>query len=183
MGFFDRLFDRTVTHALHLDAPPERVWAAVSQPRLLGAWFMRVIDRDGADLGPVGTRFTFGMPPQRGWDGLTHCEVLHVEPGHRLSMAYRGRASAEKTLACAGVRSPTADAALGGIFTDLDTTLTFSVTPEAGGSRLTLRHAGFTGLKAWIVSFVLGAGWSRVLRRLPPVLAAIDRGEVPPLRP
>jgi uncharacterized protein YndB with AHSA1/START domain len=177
------LFDRTIHLEQHLDQPPERVWDAVSRPALIGAWFMRIPDAKGPDLGPVGERFTFQMPPQRGWDGLTHCEVLAIEPGRSVSVAYRGRASAEKTLSCAGVNSRTADAALGGIFTDLDTVLTFTVTPEASGSRLTLRHAGFTGLKAWIVSFVLGAGWGRVLRRLPPVLGAIDRGETPPLRP
>lgn len=183
MSLFARLFDRTILLEQHLDQPAERVWDAVIQPRLIGAWFMRVPDAEGAELGPVGARFRFRMPPQRGWDGVTHCEVLAIEAGRSVSMAYRGRASAEKTLSCAGVDSRAADAALGGIFTDLDTVLTFTVTPEAGGSRLTLRHAGFTGLKAWIVSFVMGAGWGRVLRRLPPVLAAVARGETPPLRP
>jgi hypothetical protein len=58
----------------------------------------------------------------------------------------------------------------------LDTTLTFRLEPRVvfarEGTRLYLEHAGFDALPAVLVSFILGAGWARMLRlRLPAVLA------------
>jgi uncharacterized protein YndB with AHSA1/START domain len=128
------------------------------------------------DLAPeIGHAFTFQMKPQRGWDGITHCEVIELEPMRRLAMTYRGKASGEKTLACAGIHSNQADAAAKGIFTELDTVLRFSLAPEyaCDGSeqtRFVLEHTGFTGLQQVAVSFVMGWGWQKLVRRLTAVL-------------
>jgi uncharacterized protein YndB with AHSA1/START domain len=161
-----------------LDHPPERVWRAVSDPSLLGAWFM------ANDLRPdVGCAFTFRMKPQRGWDGITHGEVIDVDPGRSIAFTYRGEATGEKTLACAGVTNEALKSAGKGVFTRLDTVLRFTVVPEGttGGTRLVLDHTGFRGLQLVLVSFVMGFGWKRVLKRLPPVLDAVARGETPPV--
>ncbi|MEW6402539.1 MAG: SRPBCC domain-containing protein [Chloroflexota bacterium] len=133
------------------------------------------------DFAPIlHHQFTFRMKPQRGWDGITHCEVLELEPLKRVAFSYRGRASGEKTLSCAGIDSERTKAAVKGIFTDLDTMLRFTLTPEAAcdgqeKTRLLMEHTGFKGLKLVLVSYVMGAGWKKILdHRLPPVLDGIQ---------
>ena len=124
--------------------------------------------------------FTFHMKPQRGWDGMTYCEVIELEPLHRLAFTYRGRASGEKTLACANVDSTVANAAVKGMFTELDTVLRFTLTPErlcdgVEKTRFVLEHTGFKGFKLMIVSVVMGSGWrGRVLGRLSEVLDSLE---------
>ncbi|MHB8929246.1 MAG: hypothetical protein ACYC4T_03800 [Melioribacteraceae bacterium] len=41
--------------------------------------------------------FTFRMTPQKGWDGITHCEVTAIEPLRHIAYTYRGEATGEKT--------------------------------------------------------------------------------------
>ena len=160
-----------------LPHPVDRVWRALTDRRILGSWLME------NDFAPeVGQAFTFRMKPQRGWDGITHCEVIELKPLAQVAYSYRGRASGEKTLACAGIGSERAKAAVKGIFADLDTVLRFAVAPEVAcdGSeqtRLTLEHSGFKGVKLVLVSYVMGAGWKKILdRRLPAALASLEKG-------
>ncbi|MGZ3687718.1 MAG: SRPBCC family protein [Bdellovibrionota bacterium] len=156
---------RLVRHYAH---PPEIVWRALTDARLLGSWFME------NDFEPaLGRAFTFRMAPQRGWDGITYCEVTELEPGRRVAYTYRGAATGEKTLRCAGIESERVAAAGKGIFTQLDTMLHFHVAAEGTGTRLTLEHKGFRGFKQVLVSFVMSMGWGRVLKRLPPVLDSL----------
>jgi uncharacterized protein YndB with AHSA1/START domain len=149
----------------------EHVWQALTEADVLGAWFMP------NDFKPeLHYAFTFHMKPQRGWDGLTHCEVIALDPLHRLAYTYRGKASGEKTLACAGINSQQANRAVKGIFTELDTVLQFTLLPEYGNdgteqTRLVLEHTGFRGPKLMLVSLVMGWGWRKMLRRLSVVLA------------
>lgn len=94
---------------------PQRVWQALTDPALLGTWFME------NDFEPeLNHQFTFRMKPQRGWDGITHCQVTELVPLHRVAYTYRGQATGEKPLACAGINSRYADAALKGVFTELE---------------------------------------------------------------
>jgi uncharacterized protein YndB with AHSA1/START domain len=158
---------------------PEHIWRALTERDALGAWFM------SNDMEPTrGQMFTFRMKPQRGWDGVTYCEVTEVEPPHRIAYTYRGRASFEKTLACAAIHSERAvgraaavarrfgaGTKMKGLFTELDTVLRFTLERVAGGgTRLILEHMGFRGFKQTLAGFVMGLGWAKVLRRLPPVL-------------
>ena len=56
-----------------LPHPVSRVWQALTDRRTLGEWLME------NDFSPViGHQFTFRMKPQRGWDGITHCEVIEL---------------------------------------------------------------------------------------------------------
>jgi uncharacterized protein YndB with AHSA1/START domain len=128
------------------------------------------------DLVPeLHREFTFRMKPQRGWDGLTHCEIIALDPLHHIAYTYRGEASGEKPLACAGINSRVADAAAKGIFAELDTVLSFTLTPERSAegieqTRLVLDHTGFKGFKLIIVSFIMGMGWQKQLRKLSTLL-------------
>lgn len=65
----------------------------------------------------VGHRFTFRMPAQGNWSGVIDCEVLSVEPPRRLSYTW---------------------GTLG-----LETVVTFTLTPTAGGVTLRLEQSGF----------------------------------------
>jgi uncharacterized protein YndB with AHSA1/START domain len=86
------------------------------------------------DIRPVvGHRFRFETKPAPGFDGIVHCEVLRVEPLHVLSYTWRG----------------------GGV----DTVVTFTLTPTPEGTRLRLDHVGFDGMRAVLVSLILGSGW------------------------
>ena len=114
--------------------------------------------------------FTFRMAPQRGWDGITHCQITSVEPGRKLAYTYRGEATGEKALACAGVHGQTAAKMTAGIFTKLDTLVTFTLAPTCGGTVLTLEHAGFRGFKLVVISFIMQRGWKARLRDKLPML-------------
>jgi uncharacterized protein YndB with AHSA1/START domain len=100
-----------------LAAATEIVWRALTESDLLSTWLMQ------NDFQPiVGHRFTFRAQPMPHWDGIVHCEVLEVNPPHRLSYSWRGGA---------------------GDFA-LDTIVTWTLEPRAdGGTLLHLEHAGF----------------------------------------
>jgi len=157
---------RTIKLKTVLPFPQEQVWQALTNPKLLGSWFME------NNIEPTqGHYFTFRMKPQKGWDGITHCEVISVEPQKSIAFTYRGEATGEKALACAGVHSDTADKLTKGIFAKLDTVLSFRLEPTCGGTILSMEHSGYKGLKLVIISFIMQMGWKKQLRRrLPKVL-------------
>lgn len=149
----------------------EKVWVALTEPHLLGKWFME------NDIKPIiGHEFTFKMAPQKGWDGITHCQVTAVEPLKHIAYTYRGEASGEKALACAGIHSETADKTVKGIFAALDTVLSFTLEPTCGGTVLKMEHSGYKGLKLVIVSLVMQMGWKKQLgKKLPVLLAKLNQ--------
>lgn len=105
----------------------------------------------------LGHKFQFRTTPRGTWDGRVQCEILELDPPRRLSYSWAGD--------------------------NLRTVVTFELTPVSKGTRLRLEHAGFSGLKGVLLSFILGSGWrSNILRRrLPAVLAYVDdQGFHPP---
>lgn len=98
-----------------LDHPPEKVWRALTDPVLLAEWLLPVF---GLELEP-GAAFTFKTQPYPGWDGTVSCRVLEIEAQRKLSYAW-----------------VVGDMAL-------DTVVTFTLTPTASGSRLSLVQSGF----------------------------------------
>ncbi|GAC1307569.1 MAG: hypothetical protein NVSMB24_19680 [Mucilaginibacter sp.] len=118
------------------------------------------------DLVPAtGHSFTFRMAPQKGWDGVTHCQIIAIEPKKYISYSYRGEATGEKALACAGVHSDRADKITRGIFTKLDTVVSFALEPACGGTVLTMEQTGYKGLKLVIISFIMQMGWKKQLKK------------------
>jgi uncharacterized protein YndB with AHSA1/START domain len=106
------IVERTMPH------PPQKVWRALTQAPLVGEWLMK------NDLqAVVGHRFQFRSEPMNGWNGVTDCEVLEVEPNARL--VYSWNASGEQ--AATGIRS----------------IVTWTLTPTAGGTHVRMEHAGF----------------------------------------
>lgn len=157
---------RTIRLKIVLPYPPGKVWRALTDPELLGKWFME------NDIRPeLNHYFTFRMAPQKGWDGITHCEITALEPLKHIAYSYRGEATGEKALACAGIHSDAADKMTKGIFTKLDSILSFTLEPTCGGTILLMEHSGYTGLKLVLVSLIMQMGWKKQLRKkLPTVL-------------
>ena len=92
---------------------PEKVWRALTDPVLLAEWLLPVLD---LTLEP-GAAFRFKAPPQAGWDGIVNCRILEIEARRKLSYTW-------------GVPF-------------LDTVVTFTLTPTASGTRLSLVQSGF----------------------------------------
>lgn len=157
---------RTIKLKKVLPYPQDKVWQALTDPQLLGSWFME------NNIEPMqGHYFTFRMKPQKGWDGVTHCEITAVEPQKHIAYTYRGEATGEKALACAGIHSDTADKLTKGIFTRLDTILSFTLEPTCGGTILRLEHSGYNGMKLVLISLIMQMGWKKQLKKkLPKVL-------------
>jgi uncharacterized protein YndB with AHSA1/START domain len=127
--------------------PPEKIWRALTQSALIVEWLMQ------NDFQPVvGHRFNFRSRPMAGWNGVSDCEVLIVEPPRRL--AWRQCASGEQ--AAEGLKS----------------VVTWTLTPGQGGTHVRMEHAGFeakdeAGYKA------MSGGWPRVVEGLERVAAGL----------
>lgn len=92
------------------------------------------------DFAPrVGHRFTFRTDPAPGFDGIVRCEVLELVERERLRFSWVGG--------------------------PLDTTVTFTLADDPGGTRLVLEHEGFEGLRTLVPRIVLGFGWRRLLAK------------------
>ncbi len=102
-----------------LPHPPQKVWRALTDPVLLAEWLLPVVD---LKLEP-GAAFTFQAPPQPGWDGIVNCRLREIEPQRKLSYAW----------------------VVGDIGSEfcIDTVVTFTLTPTASGTRLSLVQSGF----------------------------------------
>jgi uncharacterized protein YndB with AHSA1/START domain len=94
---------------------PEKVWRALTQPALLAEWLLPAI---GFQLEP-GSVFTLKTNPYPPWDGTVHCRIIEVETQKRLSYAW----------------------VVGDM--ELDTVVTFTLTPTDSGTRMTLVQSGF----------------------------------------
>jgi uncharacterized protein YndB with AHSA1/START domain len=98
---------------LELKHPPEKVWRALTDPALLAEWLLPVLD---FKLEP-GAAFTFKTQAYPGWDGTVNCRLLEIETHRKLSYAWT--------------------------VPFLDTVVTFTLTPTAAGTRLSLVQSGF----------------------------------------
>jgi uncharacterized protein YndB with AHSA1/START domain len=108
-----------ISFEFELHHPPEKVWRALTDPTLLAEWLLPVID---LKLEP-GAPFTFKREPLPGWDGTVDCRFLEIEPQRKLSYTW-------------GVSDM-----------EIDTVVTFTLTPTASGTRLSLVQSGFKNQK------------------------------------
>jgi uncharacterized protein YndB with AHSA1/START domain len=109
--------ERSQTESLsfEFDLPhaPEKVWRALTDPELLAEWLLPVVD---LKLEP-GAAFTFKAPPVAGGDGVVKCQIREIEPLKRLGFSW--------------------------VFDEMDTVVTFTLSPTASGTRLSVVHSGF----------------------------------------
>jgi len=92
---------------------PEKVWRALTDPVLLAEWLLPVFD---FKLEP-GAGFTFKTQPYPGWDGVVNCRIIEIDAFKKLSYAW--------------------------VVGDMDNVVTFTLTPTASGTRMTLVQSGF----------------------------------------
>ena len=92
---------------------PEKVWRALTDPVLLAEWLLPVVDLKLER----GAAFTFKAQPQPGWDGTVDCRFVEIEAQRKLSWTW--------------------------VVGDIDTVVTFTLTPTASGTRLSLVQSGF----------------------------------------
>ena len=106
---------QTESLSFDFDLPhlPEKVWRALTDPGLLAEWLLPVFD---LKLEP-GAAFAFKTQPYPGWDGTVHCRLLEIEAQRKLSYAW--------------------------VVGDMDTVVTFTLTPTASGTQLSLVQSGF----------------------------------------
>ena len=104
----------SISFDFDLHHPPEKVWRALTDPVLLSQWLLPVV---GLRLEPR-TSFAFKTQPHPGWDGTVNCRMLEIEAHRKLSYTW----------------------VVGEM---LDTVVTFTLTPTASGTRLSLVQSGF----------------------------------------
>jgi uncharacterized protein YndB with AHSA1/START domain len=106
---------QTESISFEFDLPhsPEKVWRALTDPALLAEWLLPVLDLKLEQ----GAEFTLKTQPYPGWDGIVNCRILEIEAQRRLSYAWA--------------------------VPFLDTVVTFTLTPTAEGTRLSLVQSGF----------------------------------------
>jgi len=135
----------TIAFAIELPHSPAKVWRALTDPVLLAEWLLPVA---GFDLAP-GTAFTFKTQEFPGWDGTVHCRVLESEAQKKLRYAW----------------------VVGTM--ELDTVVTFVLTPTPGGTSLSIEQSGFAPTQKQNFG---GAryGWKSMGQKLVNVLARLS---------
>jgi uncharacterized protein YndB with AHSA1/START domain len=124
--------------------PPERLWRALTQPHLIAEWLMK------NDFEPaVGHRFNLSGD----WGGVLDCEVLAVEPNRTLSYTWNFAHD---------------DPAY-----NLESVVTFTLTPTSTGTHLRMEQAGFRPDQKQAFGGAK-AGWQQFLANLEQVLARTD---------
>ena len=120
----------------------EQVWEALTNPEYLSEWLMPT------DFQPfVGHKFQFRTAPSMGFDGIVNCEVLLINEPNKLSYTWQGGPMKQPTV------------------------VTWTLDSVTDGTKITLKHDGFDGIKVYAVGVLLGMGWGKILnKRLPSVL-------------
>ena len=103
----------SITFEFDLPHSAEKVWRALTDPALVSEWLLPVV---ALNLEP-GAAFTFKTQPHPGWDGIVSCRFLEVEAQRKLRYTWS--------------------------VPFLDTVVTFTLTPTASGTRLSLVQSGF----------------------------------------
>jgi uncharacterized protein YndB with AHSA1/START domain len=132
---------RSVVVEREFSHPPGKLWRALTQPHLIAEWLMK------NDFAPtVGHRFNLAGE----WGGVLDCEVLEVEPERMLSYTWNFVHE---------------DAAY-----NLQSVVTFTLTPTRTGTHLRMEQAGFRTDQKQAFGGA-NAGWRQFLDKLDGVLA------------
>ena len=105
----------SISFEFDLHHGPQKVWRALTDPVLLSQWLLPVIDLKLEQ----GSAFKLKTQPYPGWDGLVDCRILEIQAHSKLSYAW----------------------VVGDM--KIDTVVTFTLTPTASGTRLSLVQSGF----------------------------------------
>lgn len=103
----------SISFDVELHHAPEKVWRAITDPVLLAEWLLPALD---LELAPAAA-FTLMAPPQPGWDGRVDCRFVEIDAPRTLSYSWR--------------------------VGDIDTVVTFTLTPTPAGTHMSLVQSGF----------------------------------------
>ena len=135
---------RTVVVEREFPHPPEKLWRALTQPHLIAEWLMK------NDFVPVvGHRFNLSGE----WGGVLDCEVLEVEPNRMLSYTWNFAHE---------------DPAF-----NLESVISFTLTPTAQGTHLRMEQVGFRPDQKQALGGAK-AGWQQFLGNLEQLLAGLN---------
>lgn len=124
---------------------PAVIWKTLTTGELIGRWLMQPTGFAAVK----GTRFTYQTKAAGGWDGVIHCQVLEVVAQQRLVYSWQGGHAGN-----VGYGAP------------LETTVTWTLTKVAGGTRLRLVHAGFRLPVNESAYKTMSGGWIKVFRNI-----------------
>jgi uncharacterized protein YndB with AHSA1/START domain len=102
-----------ITFEFDLKHPPKKVWRALTDPELLKEWLLPTV---GLKL-ETGADFMLKTQAYPGWDGTVNCRFVEIEPERKLAYSW-----------CVPF---------------LETVVTFTLTPTASGTHLSLVQSGF----------------------------------------
>lgn len=124
-----------ISFDIELQHSPAKVWRALTEPELMKEWLLPVL---GFKL-EAGAQFMFKTQAYPGWDGTVSCQLLEVEPPHKISYTWT--------------------------VPFLSTIVTFTLTPQGAGTRLQIVQTGFSAQQK---SEFGGAryGWKMMSERL-----------------
>jgi uncharacterized protein YndB with AHSA1/START domain len=128
--------------------PPAKVWRVLTEPDLMALWGMRP-----EGFRPVvGTRFKLIGEPNKHWRGFVECVVLEVREPSRFRYSWVGDDDGKET------------------------TVSYTLEAQAGGTRLSFEHTGFHGLGGFFMTqLIMGPGWKKTLNgEIPAVLSELD---------
>lgn len=132
-----------------LPQSPEIVWHYLTTAELIKEWLME------NDFKPVvGHKFNFRIMPLKvfGFDGIVHCEVLELVPNKKLVYSWKGGNNGK---------------------INLDSVVTWTLTPDGKGTLLRLEHKGFKGLKNLMAYASMNSGWgSKIKNRFTQMVTA-----------
>ena len=135
---------RSVVVERDIAHPPEKLWRALTQPHLIEEWLMK----NDFKLA-VGHRFNLSGD----WGGVLECEVLEVEPNETLSYTWNYAHN---------------DAAY-----NLQSVVTFTLTPTPTGTHLRMEQSGFRPDQKQALGGAMH-GWHGFFAKLEEVLARTD---------
>ena len=132
---------RSVVIEREIAHPPEKLWRALTQPRLMEEWLMK---NDFKAV--VGHKFNL-----RGdWGGVLDCEVLTIEPNKSLSYTWNFNHDDDAYR--------------------LESVVTFTLTPSGKGTHLRVEQEGFRPTQRQAFGGAQ-AGWRQMFDKLEQVVA------------
>lgn len=135
---------KTLRKQVTLEHPPAAVWIALTDPDALAEWLMP------NNFEPtVGHVFRFHVDPMPGFSGINECEVLEVDPEHRLVYTWTALPKDENAARPPPMR------------------VEWTLEPVDEGTRLVLVQTGIEALNLWW-RFSMSMGWNRMLGKLLP---------------
>jgi len=128
------------------------VWKVLTTPELIQRWLMKNDFKPG-----LGQHFTFKDRPRGDWNGIVDCKITIWNPPRELAYTWVGGSANN----------------FGKDGAALDSTVTWTLTPVAGGTRVRMVHDGFRSPKNDASYEGMNAGWNTILPRISQLAAEL----------